>query len=204
MALLVDLPCIREEAGQIAVALEGVGHRRDFPGVPDVVLIAEKDHVARAPRHGLLEVSVDAETGGVAMKADGEGGVGCEGPDDCQRPVTRGIVADDELIRQARLRCQALELLLEEGRSIPGAQSDGRPHSSHTVQRLQLFVGMRMKRTSDGGGIDSHEERGIRAGSDNFDPDDTLIDDAPSIDDFEELSGEADLGPDRRRDPLRK
>lgn len=63
---------------------------------------------------------------------------------------------------------------------------------------------MRMKRTNDGGRIDSGEERGIRAGSDNFEPDDTLIDDAPSIDDVEELSGEAGSGPDRRRDPLRK
>ena len=63
---------------------------------------------------------------------------------------------------------------------------------------------MRMKRTSDGGRNDSGDERAIPAGSDRFDPDDTLIDDAPSIDDVEELSGEDGSGPDRRRDPLRK
>jgi hypothetical protein len=63
---------------------------------------------------------------------------------------------------------------------------------------------MRMKRTSDGGGIDSIEQRGLRAETDGFDGEDTLIDDLPSIDDFEIWSGEADPGPERRRDPLRK
>jgi hypothetical protein len=63
---------------------------------------------------------------------------------------------------------------------------------------------MRMKRRSDGGRSDGGEERGFHAGSDNFDADDTLIDDLPSIEDFEELSGEADSGPERRHDPLRK
>lgn len=63
---------------------------------------------------------------------------------------------------------------------------------------------MRMKRTSDGGRNDSGDERAIPAGNDPFDADDTLIDDAPSIDDVEELSGEVGSDPDRRRDPLRK
>ena len=54
------------------------------------------------------------------------------------------------------------------------------------------------------GAMTSGDERAIRVGSDPFDADDTLIDDAPSIDDVEELSGEAGSGPDRRRDPLRK
>jgi hypothetical protein len=48
------------------------------------------------------------------------------------------------------------------------------------------------------------EERGTSGGSDPFDGDDTLIDDEPSIDDFEKFSDDTPPGPDRRRDPLRK
>ena len=117
---------------------EMIGDAADLVGMPDVVLVRDEDDVARAFAERGREIPVEAEVLAVAREFDREGrGLG-EFAHQPFGPVGRAIVVDDELIRQPRLRGNAVELLPDEPLAIIGRHGDGDLHCSQAPLIVRL------------------------------------------------------------------
>src|SRR5580658_2422339 len=98
-------------------------------GIPDIVLIAQRDQIPVTAANGAFEVGGKAEVGLVLEDPDGTGGGGCEFTNDGQGAVGRPVVTHHQLIRQPGLPGNAVQLLVEKSFPVVRAHGDGDPSS---------------------------------------------------------------------------
>ena len=97
----------------------------DLVLVPHVVLVAERDRVAAAPRRGGQEVVGEAERLLVDGEPHGEWTAPRELAHDVDGRVAGAVVAHDELHRSQRLPLDARELLAQVPLAVVGRERDG-------------------------------------------------------------------------------
>ena len=127
--LLVDQLAVREREPD----RPGTGERGPQAGEllrqPHVVLVGEHDDVPAAAPDRRLEVPRRAQSAVVHVPDHREGGPRREPVDHRDRLVGRAVVGHDELVGRGRLAGDAVELLLQEARTLVGRERDRDPHA---------------------------------------------------------------------------
>ena len=109
--------------------------------MPEVVLIAKSDQVARAGCSGMHEVDPVAQPFGVLEDVDGEGGCGCKIPQQRNRRVRGTVVGYDQLADGPALPGKALELPREVLLAVECRQRDREGRGCHQMQStFQTFI----------------------------------------------------------------
>ncbi|MCY1238323.1 hypothetical protein D9M72_510540 [compost metagenome] len=131
---------------QVVVLHEGRHHPLEPVGHPHVVLVAQRDQVARASRDGLLEILDDPQGHGVLEdpQSDGRPGAlrrafGHRGAHDLDRAVARSVVGQHDLNRRASLQADAAHLFAQEAGAVVGAQGDGDFEGTGIAHGLIVF-----------------------------------------------------------------
>jgi hypothetical protein len=132
-AVGIDNLAVGEHHAGAARVADGARQLLELGGLPDVVLVGQCDHVAGALTDDALEVARRAHPLRVDLQADRERGTAGELGHDVRGPVGRPVVADDELGGRQRLVGDALELLVEEPRSLESRQRDRHSHDETSV-----------------------------------------------------------------------
>ena len=98
---------------------------------PEIVLVGEDHDFPRAQRYRLLEIPVGTDVRRVRMNSNREGALPGEDLERAERSVRGSVVADDQLVGQARLGGDARELLLDVSLAVAGAHGDRQSRLSH-------------------------------------------------------------------------
>jgi hypothetical protein len=123
-SIAFDHVSVVKDSDKARVKREDVGDDTELVGIPNIILIAKGQDLARCETHSSFEVADQAEARGVVLETHREWSVAGEAVQDLQRAIHRCIVANYELIRTQGLSSEAIEELLDVALSVPSAQAD--------------------------------------------------------------------------------
>jgi hypothetical protein len=109
--LVIDDISIREDQTRTRMSHELLLGALETIGIPDVVLVAERDQVPGTEPNGLLKITCGAQGLRVLDDYDREGNRGGKFANDGKGLIRRPVVTHHQLIRQPGLLLNTFELL---------------------------------------------------------------------------------------------
>lgn len=121
---------IRKRPASGWIGFQRRDHALHFRGKPKIVLIRQENDIPGTGENRVLEIRVRAEVSRLDGDVRFQRGVVQQLMQQLGRAIGRNIVAHHDLVGETGLGENALDLLTEEGGSVPGAQGDRNLHGS--------------------------------------------------------------------------